>query len=193
MLNLILFGPPGAGKGTQSAKLLLKYNLIHLSTGDILRQEVAARTPLGLEAKELMDKGILVSDDIVIGMMEEKIKKHREGNGFIFDGFPRTLAQAESLDKLMERNNLTINLVLSLEINEDELLKRINLRAQQSGREDDKNENTFKKRMNVYNLETKPLLDYYKKQRKLKPVNGIGDLEDIFASLCSEIDHFINL
>jgi adenylate kinase len=191
MLNIILFGPPGAGKGTQSAKLTQKYQLMHLSTGDILRAEVAAQTPLGKEAKQLMDKGILVSDDIVIGMIDARISKALNGNGFIFDGFPRTLPQAIALDKLLQKHNTSITLTLALEVQEDELFKRISLRGKSSGRVDDQDEATFKKRMNVYTLETSPLKDYYKKQGKLKQVNGIGEMEDIFNALCKEISEAV--
>jgi len=187
MLNIILFGPPGAGKGTQSAKLIEKYKLIHLSTGDILRAEVAAQTELGKEAKKLMDKGILVSDDIVIGMIDARITANMKSNGFIFDGFPRTLPQAEGLDALLKKHNLSITMTLALEVNEEELFKRISLRGQSSGRVDDQDEAVFKKRMAVYNNETSPLKDYYKKQGKLHTVNGIGEVEAIFHSLCAEI------
>ena len=189
MLNIILFGPPGAGKGTQSAKLTEKYNLIHLSTGDILRAEVAAQTALGKEAKTLMNKGILVSDDIVIGMIDTKISKNeRSSNGFIFDGFPRTLPQAESLDKLLEKHSTSISMTLALEVNETELFHRISLRGKSSGRADDQDEATFRKRMSVYNNETSPLKDYYKKQGKLRTVKGIGEIDEIFNALCREID-----
>ena len=188
MLNIILFGPPGAGKGTQSAKLIEKYNLIHLSTGDILRAEVAAQSPLGKEAKLLMDKGILVSDNIVIGMIDSKISKNMQGNGFIFDGFPRTLPQAESLDKLLATHSTSITMTLALEVNETELFQRISLRGKSSGRADDQDEATFLKRMNVYNNETSPLKNYYQAQHKLRQVNGMGEIDDIFIALCDKID-----
>ncbi|HXP49596.1 MAG TPA: adenylate kinase [Bacteroidia bacterium] len=191
MLNIILFGPPGAGKGTQSAKLIEKYKLIHLSTGDILRAEVAAQTLLGKEAKLLMDKGILVSDDIVIGMIDAKISKNMSGNGFIFDGFPRTLPQAQSLDKLMATHSTSITITLALEVNETELFHRISLRGKSSGRADDQDEATFRKRMSVYNNETSPLKSYYSKQNKLRQVNGMGEVDDIFRSLCNEINSVI--
>jgi adenylate kinase len=194
MLNIILFGPPGAGKGTQSAKLIEKYKLVHLSTGDILRAEVAAQTLLGKEAKLLMDKGVLVSDDIVIGMIDAKISKNMSGNGFIFDGFPRTLPQAESLDKLMATHSTSITMTLALEVNETELFHRISLRGKSSGRVDDQDEATFRKRMSVYNNETSPLKNYYSNQSKLRQVNGIGEVDEIFKALCTEIDkHLITL
>lgn len=188
MLNIILFGPPGAGKGTQSAKLIEKYNLVHLSTGDILRAEVAAKTQLGIEAKQLMDKGILVSDDIVIGMIDARISKNLGGKGFIFDGFPRTLPQAESLDKLLAKHSTSITMTLALKVNEEELFHRISLRGKSSGRVDDQDEATFKKRMNVYNNETSLLKDYYQAQHKLRQVDGMGEIDDIFNALCAEID-----
>jgi len=188
MLNIILFGPPGAGKGTQSTKLIEKYNLTHLSTGDILRSEVAAQTVLGKEAKTLMDKGILVSDDIVIGMIDAKITKNMNGKGFIFDGFPRTLPQAKALDDLLKKHDTSISMTIALEVNETELFHRISLRGKSSGRVDDQDEATFRKRMNVYNSETSPLKDYYKSQSKLKSVKGIGEVDDIFRDICIEID-----
>jgi adenylate kinase len=188
MLNLILFGPPGAGKGTQATKLIEKYNLVHLSTGDILRGEVAAGTKLGLEAKQLMDKGILVSDDIVIGMIDSNISSNPGAQGFIFDGFPRTLAQAEALDKLLEKRNIPINATLALEVNNEELTKRILLRGKSSGRVDDQDEATVRKRVEEYSTKTAPLKEYYKQQGKFQPVNGIGSIDEIFKALCNKID-----
>jgi adenylate kinase len=188
MLNIILFGPPGAGKGTQSTKLIEKYNLTHLSTGDILRSEVAAQTELGKEAKNLMDKGILVSDNIVIGMIDAKISKNMAGKGFIFDGFPRTLPQANALDELLKKHGTSISMTIALEVNEAELFHRISLRGKSSGRVDDQDEATFHKRMNVYNSETSPLKNYYKSQGKLKSVKGIGEVDDIFRDICTEIN-----
>lgn len=188
MLNIVLFGPPGAGKGTQATKLIEKYKLVHLSTGDILRGEIAAGTKLGMEAKTLMDKGILVSDEIVINMIDSKINNNPAAKGFIFDGFPRTLAQAEALDKLLQRRNAPIIATLALEVDNEELTKRILLRGQSSGRADDQDEATVRKRVQVYTTQTAPLKDYYKKQGKLHPVNGIGEIEDIFHSLCEEIE-----
>ncbi|HXB10623.1 MAG TPA: adenylate kinase [Bacteroidia bacterium] len=187
MLNIILFGPPGAGKGTQATKLIEKYNIVHLSTGDILRGEVAAGTKLGLEAKQLMDKGILVSDDIVIGMIDSKISSNPAAKGFIFDGFPRTLAQANALDELLEKRSIPIKATLALEVNNEELTKRILLRGKSSGRADDQDEATVRKRVEEYSTKTAPLKDYYKKQGKLHSVNGIGSIDDIFKALCTEI------
>ncbi len=187
MLNLILFGPPGAGKGTQAVKIAEKYALIHISTGDLLRGEVAAGTELGKAAKELMDKGILVRDEIVIGMIESKIAGNLRAKGFIFDGFPRTLPQARALDKLLSNYHLKITLTLALEVNEEELFNRISLRGKSSGRVDDQDRATFLKRMQVYNTETSPLKEYYKNENLLVSVPGTGEIEDIFTSLCNEI------
>jgi adenylate kinase len=188
MLNIILFGPPGAGKGTQATKLIEKYNLVHLSTGDILRSEIAAGTQLGLEAKELMDKGFLVSDEIVINMIEAKISHNPNAKGFIFDGFPRTLAQAEALDNLLQRLKTPVKATLALEVDNEELTKRILLRGKSSGRADDQDEATVRKRVQEYSTKTAPLKDYYKKQGKLKTVNGIGKIDEIFNALCNEIN-----
>lgn len=187
MLNLIIFGPPGAGKGTQADKLIAKYKLIHLSTGDMLRAEIAAGSALGLEAKKIMDKGMLVSDEIVIGIIESKINQNPDAKGFIFDGFPRTLPQAEALDKMLAVHKLVISATLALEVDNDELTKRILLRGKSSGRVDDQDEATIRKRVEEYSNKTAPLKEYYRKQGKLHPVNGIGAIEDIFNALCSEI------
>lgn len=187
MLNIILFGPPGAGKGTQAIKIAEKFNLIHISTGDLLRAEVKAGTALGNAAKNLMDKGILVSDEIVTGMIDSKISQNLSAKGFIFDGFPRTLKQAESLDELLSKYNLSITVTLSLEVDEEELYKRISLRGKLSGRVDDQDRNTFLKRMQVYHTETSPLKKYYGDKGILTAINGIGGIDDIFHALCNEI------
>jgi len=187
MLNIILFGPPGAGKGTQAIKIAEKFDLIHISTGDLLRAEVKAGTDLGNAAKNLMDKGVLVSDEIVTGMIDSKIGHNLSAKGFIFDGFPRTLNQAEALDTLLAKYNLSITSTLSLEVDEEELYKRISLRGKLSGRVDDQDRNTFLKRMEVYRTETAPLKKYYNDKGILIAVNGIGEIEDIFVALCDEI------
>lgn len=188
MLNIVLFGPPGAGKGTQSAKLIEKHKLIHLSTGDLLRSEIAASSPLGLEAKKLMDQGMLVPDEVVIGMIDQKLEANKTANGFIFDGFPRTKAQAEALDKLLEKKGSSISMMLALEVDTDELTKRILLRGQNSGRSDDTDESIVRKRVQEYNSKTAPLKDYYHAQHKYFAVNGLGEIDDIFKSLCEAID-----
>ena len=188
MLNIVLFGPPGAGKGTQSQKLIDKYNLIHLSTGDLLRSEIAAGTALGLEAKKLMDNGILVPDEVVIGMIENKVKEHRHAAGFIFDGFPRTVPQAQGLDKLLQDNGTEISCMIALKVDDEELTKRLLLRGQTSGRPDDQNEELIRKRVEEYNTKTRPVADYYAGQGKFCAVEGIGEIEDIFQALCKQID-----
>jgi adenylate kinase len=188
MLNIVLFGPPGAGKGTQSKKLIDKYHLIHLSTGDILRGEIEQGTYLGLEAKQLMDQGILVPDHIVIGMIRSKLDYNRHANGFIFDGFPRTIAQAEALDKLLSERNTSIHMMLALEVEKDELLKRMLGRALESDRADDKDPAVHRRRIEIYNKETAPLKDYYSAQQKYYSVYGVGSVDEIFDELCSVID-----
>ena len=161
MLNIVLFGPPGAGKGTQSQKLIEKYNLIHLSTGDMLRKEINAGTELGLKAKNLMDQGMLVPDEVVIGMIESQLEKNPNGNGFIFDGFPRTEAQAESLDQMLSRNGKDITVMLALEVDEEELTQRLLNRGMVSGRPDDQNEMLIRKRVQEYRTKTAPVADHY--------------------------------
>jgi len=188
MLNIVLFGPPGAGKGTQSEKLINKYQLVHLSTGDLLRGEIAAGTMLGLEAKKLMDAGNLVPDEVVIGMISSKLDNNKNAKGFIFDGFPRTAAQAEELDKLLAQKNTAITLMLALEVDNDELTKRLLSRGKDSGRSDDQNEDIIRNRINEYNTKTAPLKNYYTAQNKFQSINGIGSVEDIFVGLCNKIN-----
>jgi adenylate kinase len=189
MLNIVLFGPPGAGKGTQAEKLVAKYRLIHLSTGDILRKEIASQSALGMEAKKLMDQGILVPDDVVIGMIESSVDENKNAAGFIFDGFPRTTAQAESLDRLLEKKGTKISKMLSLEVPKDELIKRLLNRGKDSGRADDSNESIIENRINEYNKKTAPLKEYYTHQNKFFGIEGVGSIDSIFESLCKTIDH----
>jgi len=191
MLNIVLFGPPGAGKGTQSQKLIDTYNLIHLSTGDLLRSEIAAGTELGLRAKTLMDQGLLVPDEVVIGMIDSKLKENKQAGGFIFDGFPRTVPQAISLDTLLQENNTAISCMIALEVNEEELTKRLLLRGQTSGRPDDQDEVLVRKRVQEYNTKTAPVADFYAQQGKFHGVNGIGEIEDIFNETCRIIDGYL--
>ena len=188
MLNIVLFGPPGAGKGTQSEKILKKYNLVHLSTGDLFRLHLNNETSLGLEAKKYMNKGDLVPDQIVISMVEDKINKSSNVIGFVFDGFPRTINQAIALDHMLEKNNIPIKQMIALKVDENELIKRIKNRAKTSGREDDKSIDKINNRIQVYNEETKPVADYYKKHNKYSEVDGIGEINEIFLKLCSKID-----
>ena len=189
MLNLVLFGPPGAGKGTQSEKLIEKYKLVHLSTGDILRSEIAGGTDLGLKAKKLMDAGMLVPDEVVIGMIDSKLDANKNAKGFIFDGFPRTIAQAEALDTLLTEKKTSINMMLALEVEKEELIKRLLNRGKDSGRADDRNTEIIEKRIEEYNNKTAPLKDYYSKQNKLQVIKGVGGIDAIFQKLCEAIDN----
>ncbi len=188
MFNLILFGPPGSGKGTQSEKLINKYGIKHLSTGDLLRSEITHQTALGLEAKKFMDKGQLVPDEVVIGMISSAIDQNEGVKGFLFDGFPRTSAQAEALDKLLELKNAPIALMLALEVSEEELVKRLMKRGETSGRSDDTNETIIRARITEYRNKTAAVADYYRQFDKVKIVKGEGSIEDIFNGLCNEID-----
>lgn len=188
MLNIILFGPPGSGKGTQSEKIVEKFGLIHLSTGNLLRQEIADKTPLGLEAKNLMDKGQLVPDEVVVGMIDSCLEKHTHAKGFLFDGFPRTVAQAEALDKLLALRKTAIHKVLALEVTEEELVKRLLLRGETSGRSDDTNESVIRKRYAVYKNETEPVAEHYKQLGKLEVIKGEGTVDEIFQALSNHIE-----
>mgnify|MGYP001311583369 FL=1 len=188
MLNLVLFGPPGAGKGTQSNLLIDKYNLVHLSTGDILRGEIEAGTALGLEAKALMDRGDLVPDKVVIGMISSKLNNSPSANGFIFDGFPRTAAQAEALDNLLEDKGTAISVMLFLKVEDEELIRRLLSRGKNSGRADDQDESIIANRINEYNNKTAPLKEYYSAQNKLSEIEGNGTVEDIAGKLNDVID-----
>ncbi len=191
MLNLVLFGPPGSGKGTQATNIISKYNLVHLSTGDMLRAEIAAQSTLGLEAKKLMDKGELVPDAVVIGMIANKLDSNTTAAGFVFDGFPRTVAQAEALDQLLTDRNAPIKTVLSLKVSEEELTRRILDRGKTSGRADDQNEEIVKNRVVEYRTKTEPLANYYKAQGKLDEIAGEGSVSDIFDALSSSIDKHV--
>lgn len=188
MFNLILFGPPGSGKGTQSEKLIAKYGLKHLSTGDLLRYEISRQTPLGQEAQNFMDKGQLVPDEVVIGMISTALESNPQAKGFLFDGFPRTAAQAEALDKLLALKKTSIAVMLALEVSEEELVKRLLKRGETSGRSDDTNENVIRARITEYHNKTAVVADYYQKFKKVVMVEGEGTVEEIFAGLCKEID-----
>ncbi len=190
MFNLILFGPPGSGKGTQSQNIVDTYNLNHISTGDLLREEVSNETPLGVEAKKFMDQGMLVPDEVVIGMISSKIDENPDARGFIFDGFPRTSAQAEALDKLLEFKHTAIDLMLSLQVPEEELVKRLVLRGKTSGRSDD-NKEVITKRIKEYHSKTAPVADHYNEQDKLVNLKGDGDIESTFKLIAKEIDQFL--
>ena len=188
MLNIVLFGPPGAGKGTQSERLIQKYGLIHLSTGDIFRANIKGETELGKLAKSFMDKGALVPDEVTINMLRSEVLKHPEANGFIFDGFPRTNAQAEALDAFLKTLQTEISVMLALEVAEDELRTRLLLRGKSSGRPDDVNPEIIQNRINVYNNETSPVKAFYLTQNKFVSINGIGEIDEISERLYTAID-----
>lgn len=188
MLNLVLFGPPGAGKGTQSGNLIRTYHLVHLSTGDLLRNEIAAGTTLGMEAKSLMDQGLLVPDAVVIGMIENKLRENQTANGFIFDGFPRTVPQAEALDELLSRYNTSILTMIALVVDEEELTRRLLLRGQTSGRPDDQNEELIRRRVQEYTNKTTPVAGYYSQQQKFAAIDGLGHIDGIFDLICRKIE-----
>ncbi|MGN6530433.1 MAG: adenylate kinase [Ginsengibacter sp.] len=193
MFNLILFGPPGSGKGTQSEKLIAKYHLRHLSTGDLLRSEISRKTPLGIEAKKFMDKGNLVPDEVVIGMINDALDMNMEAAGFLFDGFPRTAIQAEELDNLLARKHTCIDVMIALEVSEDELIKRLLKRGETSGRSDDTNEIVIRARIAEYHKKTATVADHYQKAHKVVLVKGEGTVDDIFARLSAEIDHLMKM
>lgn len=186
MFNLVLFGPPGSGKGTQSQNIIDNFGLVHISTGDLLRHEVSTATPLGLEAKKFMDAGALVPDEVVIGMIGSKLDATENAAGFIFDGFPRTVAQAEALDRLLEFKKAPIDIVISLVVPEDELIARLVNRGAVSGRSDD-NEETARKRYIEYLTKTAPVANYYGEQEKLVELQGVGTVEEIYHSISNSI------
>lgn len=188
MLNLILFGPPGCGKGTQSERLIEKYGLIHLSTGNLLREEIANQTTLGLEAKKLMDQGQLVPDAVVVGMIDSAITNNPQAKGFLFDGFPRTVAQAEALDSLLQQKGAEINVVLALEVGTEELVSRLLNRGKTSGRSDDTNESVIRARLQEYDNKTAPVAGYYEQFGKVQRVKGEGSIDEIFTALCDEVE-----
>ncbi len=183
MLNLVLFGPPGAGKGTQADFIIEKFKLIHISTGDLLRSQIAAETTLGVEAKSYMDKGFLAPDSIVIGMIKSILKENKEAKGFIFDGFPRTVEQAKALDLILNENETPVSGMLCLEVENEELINRLLTRGKTSGRSDDQDVSIIENRIRVYHEKTMPLKDYYKAQKKCYPVYGMGSVEEIAERL----------
>ncbi|WP_337044374.1 adenylate kinase [Emticicia sp. 17c] len=187
MFNLVIFGPPGAGKGTQSAKIIDKYTLAHISTGDMFRMHISQKTELGQRVKQILDDGLLVPDSITIDMLEEEVQNNPDAKGFIFDGFPRTVPQAEALDKFLEGKGEKINLVLQLDVTEAEIKNRIAERKKISGRADDDEEKLLK-RIDEYFTKTIHVLPFYQEQGKVVKVNGIGNIEEIFGTICEAID-----
>lgn len=188
MLNLVLFGPPGAGKGTQSQKLIEKHQLVHLSTGDLLRNEISKETTLGKEAKKLMDQGFLVPDEVVIRMISNSLDTNKNANGFIFDGFPRTVAQAEALDQLLASKGSSISGMIALEVNDTELEARLLLRGKDSSRPDDANPEVIRKRIAEYKAKTAVVANFYKGQNKFTSIQGVGNIDEIFASIAQVVD-----
>jgi adenylate kinase len=188
MINLILFGPPGSGKGTQATQLAEKYNLIHISTGDLFRYELGNNTPLGLKAKEYMSKGELVPDSVTMGMLRNKVESLPDAKGFIFDGVPRTTPQAEILDAMLEEKDSAVMALIALIVPEEEIVNRLLLRGTTSGRADDSDEAVVRKRIRVYENETTPVFDYYDKVGKSHKIDGLGTIEEIFDRLCTKID-----
>ncbi len=191
MITLILFGPPGSGKGTQAARLVEKYGFIHISTGDLFRYEMGNDTPLGLKAKEYISKGELVPDAITVGMLENKVNQHPDAKGFILDGFPRTIAQSEALDALLSGKNSEVTKLIALDVDEEEIVQRILKRAETSGRKDDSDESIIRNRIEVYKSETTAVFDYYADKNKSKQISGMGSIDEITDRLFSEIDPLI--
>jgi adenylate kinase len=187
MFNFILFGPPGSGKGTQSVKIAEKYNLAHISTGDIFRRNIRENTPLGKKVQGIMEKGELVPDEVLVEVLEDALIQARGVDGFVFDGFPRTLRQAGDLDQIMQKRNDQVSLVVALDVNDSEIIGRLLKRAEIEGRKDDTKE-VIENRISVYNTQTQPLINYYKEKGLFASVNGIGSVDEIFSSICRLID-----
>jgi len=192
MLNLILFGKPGSGKGTQASLIKNKYNLVHISTGDVFRKNMSNKTDLGMLAKGYMEKGELVPDEVTVNMLKEELEDHLPCEGFIFDGFPRTSYQAEKLDTLLNKYSLNIHLTIALDVDNETLIKRLLNRGKSSGRADDQSEDKINKRLQEYDKKTKPLIEFYTKQNKYKSINGIGELDDITARIVNLLDNYLN-
>jgi adenylate kinase len=192
MITLILFGPPGSGKGTQAAKLVEKYNLLHISTGDLFRYEMKNDTPLGLEAKNYITKGELVPDSVTVGMLKNKIEANLDVKGYILDGFPRTTPQAEALDELLASKGTSVTALVAMKVDDEELVKRLLNRAKTSGRKDDADEKIIRNRISVYNQYTAVVAEYYDNKDKTSTINGVGTMDEVFGRLCAEIDGYLN-
>lgn len=191
MVNFLIFGPPGSGKGTQSVRLAEKFNLLHLSTGDMLRAEIAAGTELGKKMSLIMSKGELVPDEVVIEMIAKKIDSSKGNAGFLFDGFPRTVAQTKSLEKMLNERGMKIDQMLVLDVDHDELVKRLVARAELSGRPDDKDPSVIENRIDVYKEKTEPIIEYCSAKGIYQPVKGMGTIEDIFVRLSEKMEKFV--
>ena len=187
MLNIVLFGPPGSGKGTQAEKLVDKYKLVHISTGDLLRTEVESKSELGVQAQKIIDRGELVPDECVIAMIKNKVEENKDGEGFIFDGFPRTVDQARELRKLLTDYDERVSVVVSLMVEKEELIERLLKRGEESGRADD-NLETITHRIEVYERQTIPVTYYYDKMHKHAPVDGKGKIDDVFKRIAEQVD-----
>ncbi len=188
MINIVLFGAPGAGKGTQAAKLSAKYNINHISTGEVIRDEIRRGTEMGRSVQDYISRGELAPDELVIGMIAEYVKSHSESAGNIFDGFPRTTLQAEAFDRIMKENGLQVDVMLELSVPEEELVQRLLLRGKDSGRADDADESVIRNRIDVYNAQTSVVADYYRNQNKYTSVDGIGTIDEIFERICEQLD-----
>ena len=187
MLNIVIFGAPGSGKGTQSERIVEKYGINHISTGDVLRAEIKNGTELGKTAKGYIDQGQLIPDELMIDILASVFDSFKDSKGVIFDGFPRTIAQAEALKKMLAERGQDVSVMLDLEVPEDELMVRLIKRGKDSGRADD-NEETIKKRLRVYHSQTSPLIDWYKNEKKYQHINGLGTMDGIFADICEAVD-----
>ena len=188
MFNLVLFGPPGAGKGTQAEKLIEKYGFNHISTGEVIREQIRKGTELSRSVQSYIEKGQLAPDGLVIDIIADYVAKHKDAKGNIFDGFPRTTVQAKAFDEIMEKNGTPVSVMLSLEVPDEELVKRLLLRGKESGRADDSNEGVIRDRIDVYKAQTAVVADHYKPQGKHRAVNGLGTIDEIFGRLCQEIE-----
>lgn len=190
MFNFIIFGPPGSGKGTQSVQIAKKYNLAHISTGEIFRKNIREKTELGLKVQSIIEKGELVPDELLVAILEDALNSYNDVDGFVFDGFPRTIQQAKDLEVILKKRNDTVSMVLALQVDDDEIIDRLLKRAEKEGRKDDTRE-VIENRILVYNNQTQPLCDFFRDQDLLTTINGIGSIDDIFNKICEIIDQKI--